>query len=262
MASFPAREGIRTFRNAAIVARRAFFRARAHAAMQADARRWMIQARFETMTLPDIAAIRTDYARAGLREGDLDASPIVQLQKWLAEAIAAGHPEPTAMTLATVSAEGEPSARVVLVKGIDAGLVFFSNYESAKAKDLAAHPRAAANLFWVLLERQVRVNGVVSKIARAETEAYFASRPFESRLGAWASAQSTVIADRAELEAKMAALRARYPAGSDIPCPPFWGGYRLVPDRVELWQGRPSRLHDRLRYTRNGDAWRIERLSP
>lgn len=214
------------------------------------------------MTLPDIAAIRKDYARAGLDEKDLDPSPLVQLEKWLAEAIAAGHPEPTAMTLATVDAAGDPAARVVLLKGIDAGLVFFTNYESAKGKALAAHPRAAANLFWVLLERQVRVTGDVSKVTRAESDAYFASRPYESRLGAWASAQSSIISSREELDAKLAELRAKYPEGSDVPTPPFWGGYRLVPTRVEFWQGRPSRLHDRVQYTRKNDRWTLERLSP
>jgi pyridoxamine 5'-phosphate oxidase len=215
------------------------------------------------MNLPDIAAIRTDYARAGLDEKDVDPSPLAQLAKWLAEAIAAGHPEPTAMTLATVTASGDPAARVVLLKGIDTGLVFFTNYESDKGKDLAAHPRACANLFWMLLERQARVTGDVSKVTREETDAYFASRPYESRIGAWASAQSSVLASRAELEAKLQELRAKYPEGTAVPSPPFWGGYRLVPTQVELWQGRPSRLHDRVRYTRtSASSWRIERLSP
>ena len=215
------------------------------------------------MNLPDLSAIRTDYARAGLSEGDLDPSPTAQIAKWLSEAIAAGHPEPTAMSLATATPEGEPSNRIVLLKGIDEGLVFFTNYESAKGKELAANPRAAANLFWTLLERQVRVRGAVAKVARAESEAYFRSRPYESRIGAWASAQSDVIADRSVLDAKIAALKAQYP--TDVPLPPFWGGYRLVPDSVELWQGRPSRLHDRLRYTRvpgSDPGWKVERLSP
>lgn len=214
------------------------------------------------MSLPDIAAIRTDYARAGLDEKDLDASPLAQLQRWLAEAVAAGHPEPTAMTLATVTPEGDPAARVVLLKGIDTGLVFFTNYESDKGKALAARPRAAASFFWTLLERQVRVTGDVSKVSREETDAYFASRPYESRIGAWASAQSTVLSSRAELESKLAELRARYPEASPVPTPPFWGGYRIQPTEVEFWQGRPSRLHDRLRYTRTNDEWSITRLSP
>ena len=214
------------------------------------------------MKLPDIAAIRSDYARAGLDEKDLDPSPVVQLEKWLAEAIAAGHPEPTAMMLATVTSSGDPAARVVLLKWIYSRLVFFTNYESAKGRDLASHPRAAATFFWVLLERQVRVTGDVSQVSRAETDAYFASRPYESRIGAWASAQSSVLASRAELEEKLAALRAKYPEGTDVPTPPFWGGYRIAPTQVELWQGRPSRLHDRVRYTRDNEGWTIERLSP
>jgi pyridoxamine 5'-phosphate oxidase len=215
------------------------------------------------MKLPDIASIRKDYARAGLDARDVEASPLLQLEKWLAEAIAAGHPEPTAMTLATVTSSGDPAARVVLLKGIDAGLVFYTNYESGKGKDLGAHPRACANLFWMLLERQVRVTGDVSKVTREETDAYFASRPYESRLGAWASAQSSLLASRSELEAKLEELRAKYPEGTDVPSPPFWGGYRLVPTQVEFWQGRPSRLHDRLQYTRtSSSAWRVDRLSP
>lgn len=210
----------------------------------------------------DLSAIRTDYARAGLDKGDLAPEPLRQIEKWLAEAVLAGHPEPTAMTLATSSAEGEPAARVVLLKGIDAeGLVFFTNYDSDKGKQLAENPRAAANLFWVLLERQVRVSGRVSKVDRAESEAYFGARPRASQVGAWASAQSAPIADRSVLEAKVAELEARFGDGP-VPCPPSWGGYRLVPDKVELWQGRPSRLHDRLRYVRAADGWTIERLSP
>ncbi len=213
--------------------------------------------------MADLKAIRTDYARAGLHERDVDPSPIAQLDKWLHEAIAAEHPEPTAMTLATASPEGEPAARIVLLKGLDdRGLLFFTGYESDKGRQLAQNPRASAVLFWVLLERQARVTGAISRIPREETEAYFRSRPRESQLGAWASAQSTVIAGREELEARLAEARARFGDG-DVPCPPGWGGYRLVPDQVELWQGRPSRLHDRLRYTRKGEnSWIVERLSP
>lgn len=216
----------------------------------------------------DLTAIRIEYERAGLQERDVDPSPIVQLDKWLHEAIAAEHPEPTAMTLATASPDGEPAARIVLLKGLDeSGLVFFSGYESDKGRQLAANPRACACFFWVLLERQARVTGDVTRVSREETEAYFRSRPRESQLGAWASAQSTVIAGRAELEARLAEVRTRFGDDGEVPCPPHWGGYRLVPDRLELWQGRPSRLHDRLRYTRISQAneephWRIDRLSP
>ena len=213
--------------------------------------------------LVDLTAIRTDYARAGLHERDVDPSPVTQLDRWLKEAIAAKHPEPTAMTLATATKDGEPAARVVLLKGLDErGLVFFTGYESDKGRQLADNPRAAACFFWVLLERQVRVSGPVTKVTREESEAYFDSRPRESQLGAWASRQSAVLAGREALEATLAEVSVRFGEG-EIPCPPQWGGYRLAVERMELWQGRPSRLHDRLRYTRTGPAtWRIERLAP
>jgi pyridoxamine 5'-phosphate oxidase len=211
----------------------------------------------------DLRAIRTEYARAGLDERDVAPSPITQLELWLKDAIDAGHPEPTAMTLATVTPAGDPAARVVLLKGVDErGLVWFTNYESNKGEELAKTPRACANLFWCMLERQVRVTGAVARVPRAESEAYFDSRPRETQLGAWASAQSRVIEGRAALEARLAEVRARF--GTDaVPCPPEWGGYRLTPETVEFWQGRPSRLHDRLRYTRReASIWTIERLSP
>jgi pyridoxamine 5'-phosphate oxidase len=213
--------------------------------------------------MPDLTAIRTDYGRAGLDERDLDPSPTKQIEAWLHDAIEAGHPEPTAMTLATITPDGDPAARVVLLKGVDQrGLVFFTNYESDKGRDLAKTPRAAANLFWCLLERQIRVTGSVERVSREESEAYFRGRPRESRLGAWASQQSAVLKGRAELEARLAEVRDRFGEG-DVPCPPAWGGYRLTPERVELWQGRPNRLHDRLRYTRTApSSWRIERLAP
>lgn len=212
---------------------------------------------------PDLTAMRTEYARAGLDERDLDPSPSRQIERWLQDAIDAGHPEPNAMTVATASPEGEPAARVVLLRGADdRGLVFFTNYESDKGRALAKNPRACANLFWVLLERQIRVTGAVEKVARADSEAYFQARPRESQLGAWASEQSGVITGRAALEERLAAIRARFGEGA-VACPPHWGGYRISLERVELWQGRPSRLHDRLRYTRTGERqWRVERLSP
>jgi pyridoxamine 5'-phosphate oxidase len=211
----------------------------------------------------DLKGIRTDYAHAGLHERDAHPSPTVQLDRWLKEAIEAKHPEPTAMTLATADQDGEPAARVVLLKGLDEhGLVFFTGYESAKGRQLEENPRACACFFWVLLERQVRVTGSVTKVSREETEAYFQSRPRASQLGAWASRQSEVIEGREELESSLAEMIGRFGDGP-IPAPPAWGGYRLSVERMELWQGRPSRLHDRLRYTRTGDAtWRIDRLAP
>ena len=211
----------------------------------------------------DLTAIRSEYARAGLHERDVDPSPFLQLERWLNDAIAAEHPEPTAMTLATVTSDGQPAARVVLLKGLDdRGLVFYTSYESDKGQQLEANPRACACFFWVMLERQARISGSVAKVTREESEAYFRSRPRESQLGAWASQQSAVLSGPDELTARLAEVRARFGEG-DVACPPHWGGYRLTPERVELWQGRPSRLHDRLRYTRKAQSsWLVERLSP
>ena len=214
----------------------------------------------------DLTAIRSEYARAGLHERDLDPAPMAQLDKWLNDAIAAKHPEPTAMTLATVTPDGEPAARVVLLKGLDdRGLVFYTGYESDKGRQLATSPRACACFFWVMLERQARVTGTVAKVTRKESESYFRSRPRASQLGAWASKQSAVLSGREQLESRLEEMRERFGDG-EIPCPPEWGGYRLAPQVIELWQGRPSRLHDRLRYARISDgagaSWRIDRLSP
>ena len=210
-----------------------------------------------------VADLRKEYTRGGFHEHDLDPDPVRQFAAWLAEAQAAGVLEPTAMTLATATADGTPSARIVLLKAFDArGFVFYTNYDSQKGRELDANPRAALLFFWPELERQVRLSGVVERTSREESETYFRSRPEGSRLGAWISKQSAVIPDRETLERDFAQIATTFAAG-DIPLPPFWGGYRLVPHAIELWQGRPSRLHDRLRYTRaSDDRWRIERLSP
>jgi pyridoxamine 5'-phosphate oxidase len=197
-----------------------------------------------------------------LDEAQVDADPIVQFGRWFANAEAADLIEPTAMTLATVGAGGRPSARMVLLKGFDErGFVFYTNYESRKAGELDGNPAAALVFWWGALQRQVRVEGAVERVHREESEAYFRSRPLGSRLGAWASAQSQVIAGRAELEERLEELTARYGDG-DVPLPPFWGGYRVRPEVVEFWQGRPNRLHDRLRYRRTPGGWEIDRLSP
>jgi pyridoxamine 5'-phosphate oxidase len=209
-----------------------------------------------------LAALRQEYARAGLSEADVALDPLAQLAQWLADAIAAGVPEANAATVATATLDGAPNARIVLLKGIDArGVTFFTSYASAKGAELAANPRACAVVFWRELERQARITGDVERLARSESEAYFHSRPRGSQLGAWASQQSTVVPDRAALDAKLAEVAARFGEGP-IPLPDYWGGYRLVPKSLELWQGRPNRMHDRLRYTLDGGRWVLERLSP
>lgn len=199
---------------------------------------------------------------AGLETTDLDSDPVLAFQAWLASAVAAGVPEPTAMTLATADATGRPSARVVLLKGVDErGFTWFTNERSRKGRELAANPRAALVFHWASLERQVRTRGPVERLDPAESDAYYAARSLGSRLGAWASEQSTVIAGRDVLEDRVRQVSEAYPDGN-VPRPPHWGGFRLRPDEVEFWQGRGDRLHDRIRYRRVGISWVVERLSP
>ena len=209
-----------------------------------------------------LADIRRDYASRALTEQDAAADPIEQFRAWFAEALRAELLDVNAMTLATVSPSGDPSARTVLLKDVDErGFVFFTNYDSAKGQDLAAKPRACLLMFWAELERQVRVTGSVTRTTREESDTYFQSRPFESRIGAWASPQSRVVGGREELDARYAECLAKY--ASTVPLPPFWGGYRVAPERIEFWQGRKSRLHDRLLYVKAANGtWTRERLAP
>jgi len=214
------------------------------------------------MTSLDISALRKDYALSSLSESDVDLNPIRQFERWFADAVSAQVLEPNAMTLATATRDGVPSARIVLLKGVDAnGFVFFTDYRSRKGAELTENPLAALTFLWKEIERQVRIAGSVSRVSAAESEAYYRSRPLGSRLGAWASHQSAVIESRAELEERLQRTTEQFGDG-DVPLPPHWGGFRVLPDEIEFWQGRSNRLHDRLRYTRAESGWSIARLSP
>lgn len=209
-----------------------------------------------------LADLRREYARAKLDESTVSRDPLAEFARWFAEAQRAELPEPNAMTLATATPHGVPSARLVLLKGFDErGFAFFTDYRSQKGRELEANPRAALVFYWGELERQVRITGVASRASIEESESYFRSRPVGSRLGAWVSHQSQVIPSRSYLEEGLRAVSAKYSAG-DVPLPPYWGGYRVLPDAMEFWQGRENRLHDRIRYVRAGQGWKIERLSP
>ncbi len=209
----------------------------------------------------DVRGLRKSYERGELREDGSATHPVEQFGRWFHDAVRAKVPEPNAMTLATVGADGRPSTRVVLVKEFDAGgVVWYTNYRSRKARELDANPHAALQFHWVELERVVRIEGVAAPVSAGESDEYFARRPLDSRIGAWASPQSEVITSRAVLLANAARVSAQH--GLHPPRPEWWGGYRLVPDVWEFWQGRPSRLHDRLRYTLHDGQWRRERLAP
>ena len=211
----------------------------------------------------DLASLREEYSRAGLTEADLEADPVAMFRRWLDDAITAGLHEPNAMVVATVSADGRPSSRMVLLKGVsDAGFVFFTNRESRKGQELAANPRCAVLFPWHPLERQVRIDGSATPLEEAYVAAYFAIRPRGAQLGAWASHQSRPVAGRDELEAAYDEMAARYPEPEPVPVPEEWGGYVVRPEVVEFWQGRPGRMHDRLVYTRSPDGWTTQRLAP
>jgi pyridoxamine 5'-phosphate oxidase len=210
---------------------------------------------------PDLAALREEYTRGGLDESDLAADPVTLFERWFAEATTAGLVEANAMVLATTGPDG-PAVRTVLLKGVgEDGFVFYTNYRSRKAAELDAHPRCALLFGWYPLQRQIRVEGTAARVPREETEAYFATRPRDSQLGAWASPQSSVVSGRAELDASYDEVARRFGDG-DIPAPPHWGGYRVRPERVEFWQGRRGRMHDRLVYLGGPEVWRTQRLAP
>lgn len=211
-----------------------------------------------------LANIRREYSLQSLTEADVDADPLKQFHTWFDQALKAEILEPTAMSLATSTADGHPSVRIVLLKGADErGFVFFTDYRSHKGRELDANPRAALCFFWDALQRQVRITGAVTRVSNAESAEYFTSRPHGSKVGAWASRQSQPLAARVELEHQVAEYFTKYPEGSDVPLPNHWGGYRVAPEGIEFWQGRESRLHDRIVYTRgDGGVWKIGRLWP
>lgn len=209
-----------------------------------------------------LSDLRKEYTRAGLRESDAEPDPSEQFRRWFDEALAAGLHEPNAMVLATAGPDGAPSARVVLLKGFDGrGFVFYTNYEGRKGREIEANPRAALLFYWGELERQVRVEGAVARVSEEESDAYYASRPRGSRLGALASQQSRLVESREVLEGRIRHLEAEY-EGREVPRPSFWGGYRVQPETFEFWQGRENRLHDRLVYHRTSGGWKMERLQP
>ena len=210
----------------------------------------------------ELADLRRDYSLKELSRSSVDPEPFAQFSKWMNEALESAVIEPTAMTVSTVDADGRPSSRVVLLKGFDAeGFIFFTNYESKKGSDLNANPNVSLHFFWPDLERQVIISGTAKKVSQKESEEYFASRPLESRIGAWASKQSSALKSREDLEERVVEIRERF-AGGEIPCPPFWGGFRVAAHRLEFWQGRRSRLHDRIVYLKDDQMWEIGRLSP
>jgi len=210
----------------------------------------------------NVADLRKEYTRAGLTESDVAPDPVEQFRRWFDEALEADLHEPNAFVLATATRDGLPSARVVLLKGLDErGFVFYTNYEGRKGRELEENPRAALLFYWGELERQVRIEGTVSRVSAEESDAYYASRPRGSRLGAWASEQSRVVEGREVLESRIGDLEAEY-EGREVPRPPFWGGYRVEPEAIEFWQGRENRLHDRIVYRRESGSWKTERLQP
>ena len=212
---------------------------------------------------PNLHHLRVSYELGELNDEGAPESPIELFQGWLDDALTHQLPEPNAMSLATIGLDGAPSVRTVLLKGVnEKGFSFFTNYDSNKGQELLAHPRAALCFLWTTRQRQVIVRGPVSKLPRADAETYFALRPYGNQIGAWASTQSAVIPDRAWLEARTESIQKLFPEGQPVPCPENWGGYALKPDEIEFWQGRPSRLHDRLKYKLDGGVWKKERLSP